>query len=101
MTGNKFYIFQRGKSMKTKLYREPSALKRFIDRQFVQVMFEGLEFNMLRLRWWLPVGFLTAWLGHNLLLIVWYMLAAIQGRTVMFNPDGWWYWPLRTFFQIF
>ena len=38
--------------MKIKIYREPNAFKRWSNRQFVSVPFQGREMEMLRLRWW-------------------------------------------------
>ncbi|MBP9842901.1 MAG: hypothetical protein KBC62_02755 [Candidatus Pacebacteria bacterium] len=87
--------------MKTTIYREPNRFKRWWQRQLFSTEVAGQEMNFPRIRWWLPAGFLATWLGHNTLLILVYMAAAIQGRTVSFDASGWWYWPLRTFFQYF
>ena len=79
---------------------EESWLKRWWQRQFFTTEIAGQEMNFIRIRWWPIVGPLTVWLGHNIFLIAWYMVSAIAGRTVSFDASGWWYWPLRTFFQI-
>ena len=79
------------------LYREKSTFRRWVGRNMTsKVIVRGEVITVLRLRWW-P---LVIWLGHNLLILGWYMLAAIQGRTVMFNSSSVWYTPFRLVWQL-
>jgi hypothetical protein len=82
--------------MKT-FYREPSRFKRFWNKHVVAtVTFREVDHSVLRIRWWLP----AIWLAHNTFLLVWYMVAAMAGRSVMFDDSAAWYWPLRTMWQL-
>lgn len=83
------------------IYREPNRFNRWFGRQFFSAEVAGQEMNFLRIRWWPIVGFFGFWLAHNVLLILWYMTSVLAERTVSFDASGWWYWPLRTFFQVF
>ena len=87
--------------MKTTIYREPNRFNRWWQRRTHTWRYNRYipgYAPIHRFRYWpfdiVLIG-LSTWLGHNVLLLLWYMVATMQGRSVMFDSSSAWYAPLR------
>jgi hypothetical protein len=73
------------------LYREPSALKRWWNRQLTDYTIFGVEVEGFRVRWWPIVCFLLSfvWDTAMIMLVAMSDVAARSTTDMLFWPDLW------------